>query len=584
MISVIKKVLLFLTETEKKKITCLVFGFIFSGVLEAFGIGIIMPFVSIVNDPELLSSYPGVFAFFSWLGIVEHNSTIIILALGILVLFSVKNLYLFFFMRFQYRFMHYNTANFSIRLLKQYLSVDYLYHLQKNSSQLLRNIKVEVPQVFTSVIGTSIILLSEIVITFSIICVLLYLQPIATITGGVILGAVSVVFYRFLRTKSRIYGEQRVIHEGETYKWITQSLNGIKELRILGTEQYFLNRCNTHHQKLARITVFQYLVSQTPRLFMETLMVVTIMLMIVILMLHGTTAMQILPTLALFAAAAFRLMPAVNRILGAVISVRLATPGVELIYNELKDIRAKYKSLQIQATKERMSFTNEIQVKNLSFRYPDARDHSIDKISVAIPKNQSVGIIGSSGAGKSTLLNLLLGLLSPSQGEILVDNVSIASNTRSWQNIIGFVPQEIYLMDDSVKKNIAYGIDEKEIDEMQVWEALRMAQLDEYVMELPERLETSVGERGVRISGGQKQRLGIARALYRNPEVLIFDEATSALDTSTEKEITKSIEQLANKKTIIIVAHRHTTIQNCDIIYKLENGSIKKTSLFESAG
>ena len=578
-----KKTLTFLSTSERKKIYILLLGFICSGILEAFGIGIIMPFIAMVNEPDILNSYPTLLKIIEMFGIVGHKWTIITFAGGILIVFCVKNLYLFFFMRFQFRFMQHNAANFSIRLLKHYLSTEYLFHLQTNSSILLRNIKMEVPKIFSSVLGTSITLVSEIITIFFVISLLLYLQPLATIVGGIILGIISIVFYRSLRKKSRYLGKQRIKHEGETYKWITQSLNSIKELNILGVEKYFLKKSDTHYQKLARISVFEYLISQTPRLFLETLMIITLMLMIILLMLEGTSMQQILPTLALFAAAAFRLMPSINRILGSVMTLRMTVPSVEVIYGNLKDIKENYQSRSLKSCDNGLAFSQKIQVTNLSFSYPNSSENSIKNLNFVILKNSSIGIMGHSGAGKSTLLNLLLGLLQPEKGDILVDDISIKKDIKRWQNILGFVPQEIYLTDDTIKKNIAYGIDEVDINDEQVWKALQMAQLEEYVKSLPEGLNTIVGERGARISGGQKQRVGIARALYRNPEILIFDEATSALDSQTENEITKSIEQLASKKTIIIVAHRLTTIQKCDTIYNLQKGQLKKTMISPSS-
>lgn len=546
-----------------------------SGLLETFGIGIIMPFIGVVNDFTILEKYPRIINLFEKVGVTDAHNIIVILAVTMLLFMCIKNLYLFLFMRYQQRFIHRNTAKFSIGLLKKYLNADYLYHLQTNSSDLIRDMKSTGAKIFQGVITSIITIASESLLMVLVVCLLIIVEPIVAIVGILVLSTIGVAFYKALKKKSEYYGNIAIKHEGETFKWINQSLGGIKEVKLLGRKEYFQNKCETHYNKLANIMVYQYLVSLAPRLFLETLMVVTIMIIVIALLLQGSSSGHILPTLALFCAAAFRLMPATNRILGAAINLKFSIPAVDVIYKNFIELETKYNSHQDISNGKDFTFNDSIYFENLSFRYPAAEGDALENITLSIPKNKSIGIVGASGAGKSTLLNILLGLLRPTKGQILIDKKDLQTNIRGWQKMIGFVPQEIYLTDDSIKRNIAYGLNDLDINESLVWKALKSAQLDTFVKDLPEGLNAFVGERGVRVSGGQRQRIGIARALYHNPAVLIFDEATSSVDMTTEKEITKSIESLAHKKTIVIVAHRLSTIENCDIIYNLDSGTIE---------
>jgi len=564
-----------LPKSEFNKVYLIFLGVIVSGIIETFSIAIIMPFIAIVSNPGILKNYPYAINALGKIGITNNKEIIITLSIALLFLMCIKNLYLFVFMRLKSRFLQFNIAKCSIRLLTKYLEADYLYHVQTNTSKLLRNLKDEVSRTFTNVLGPIIDLGSEVLLIIFILGLLLAVEPIATVCGVLVLGIVAGLFYKSVDKKNKYYGEISVKHSGETYKWINQSLGGIKEVRLLGREEYFEKQCATHYNKLAQINVYEYLISQAPKFFLEILIVATVTIIIIVLVLQGSTSSQMLPLLALFGVAALRVMPATNRILGSVIALRFSIPAVNVIYDSIKEIEDKYSSNQDTDNGEEITFSDGIYFNNVSFRYPVAEGNALENITLNIPKNKSIGISGASGAGKSTLLNILLGLLKPTKGHILIDKKDIQKNIRGWQRMIGFVPQEVYLTDDSIKRNIAYGLNDSDINESLVWKALELAQLDTFVKGLPKGLNAFVGERGVRISGGQRQRIGIARALYHNPDVLIFDEATSSVDMATEKEITKSIESLAHKKTIVIVTHRLSTIENCDIIYNLDSGTIE---------
>ncbi len=573
--NLLKKLKAILPKSEVRKVYILLAGVILSGIFETFGVGIIMPFISVVNNPSVLEKYPLAMDILNRVGIKTRNEVIISLSIVLLAIMCTKNLYLFIFMRYKLRFLHSNTARCAINLLDRYLHADYLYHVQTNTSELIRNLKNEVTRIFTSILGPLIDLTSEILLIVFMLALLLAVEPIATISGVLVLGVISGLFYKSIDKKNKYYGEMSIKHEGETYKWINQSLGGIKELKLLGREDYFKEQCETHYRKLAHISVYSYLISQAPRLFLETLMVGAIVMIIIVLVLQGSSSSNILPTLALFGAAAIRLIPATNRLLGSAIALRFAIPAVNVIYDNMQEIETRYHSQRDITGKEELTFNEGIHLENVSFRYPATEASALENVTLHIPKNSSVGIIGMSGAGKTTLLNILLGLLKPTNGRILSDNIDITTNLRGWQKMIGFVPQDIYLTDDTIKRNVAYGVHDSNIDESALWKALELAQVDSFVKDLHDGLDTFVGERGVRISGGQRQRIGIARALYNNPDILIFDEATSSVDMVTEREITKSIESLARKKTVIIVTHRLSTVEKCDQVCILDGGFIK---------
>ncbi|MDT8447560.1 MAG: ABC transporter ATP-binding protein [bacterium] len=565
---------------ERRGFYIILVGVLINAVLETVGVGVILPFISIVDEPAKLADYPFIVGVLDFLGAHTDRNRILTIGGAILGLMIFKNGFFYLFTRFQLSYIYNNSVVYSIKLLDSYLEADYLFHLQTNSAVLMRNLKQEVPLLFSRVLLPLSAMITELTIAFFISLLLIYTAPVATITGAVLIGGIAVVFYRAIRKKARIYGQARLEHEAETYKWLNQSLNGIKEAKLFGARKFLVNQTESHYQQLAKIIVYEYLTGQMPRIFLEVLMAGGLILVVILLTLQGMPSGEILPTLALFGAAAFRLMPAANRSMGNLLTLKLAGPSLDNVYNSFEEL----KSVQIdQATLEAehrpLAYEQQIEIDQVSFYFPGAEAPALDQLSFKIPKNQSVGIMGPSGSGKSTFLNLLLGLLLPSQGCIRADGVDVGQNLKAWRQMIGFVPQEIYLTDDVIARNVAYGLPDEEIDRDRVWEALEMAQLKELVTSMPEGLDSYVGERGVRLSGGQRQRIGIARALYHNPEILVFDEATSALDTETEKEITKSIEALAHKKTIIIVAHRLSTIENCDVVYRLDHGRLKTHDL-----
>jgi len=367
------------------------------------------------------------------------------------------------------------------------------------------------------------------------------------------------------------WGKVRQHHEGLRIQHLQQGLGGAKDVKLLGREGDFLAQYHLHHAQSARVGELQSTLQQLPRLWLELLAVGGLALLVFVMLGRGVELTSIVPTLGLFAAAAFRLMPSVSRVLASVQAVRYAMPVINTLHEELK-LAAPEPA--IRTTDQGRRFYREIRLTDVAYSYPGADTPALHGLTLAIKKGESVGFIGSSGSGKSTLVDVILGLLPPSNGSVLVDGQDIQEQLRTWQDQIGYVPQSIYLTDDTLRRNVAFGIPDEHIDDAAVQRAIRDAQLEEFVGGLPNGVESIVGERGIRLSGGQRQRIGIARALYHDPSVLVMDEATSALDATTESGVMEAVTALRGSKTILIVAHRLTTVGQCDRIYRLESGTV----------
>jgi len=402
------------------------------------------------------------------------------------------------------------------------------------------------------------------------------MEPVGAVVVAVILGGSTLLFQRLTRKALRRWGKARQHHEIEKYRHLQQGLGGIKDAKILGCEAAFVSEYDRHNLAAARVIQRQNMLVQVPRLWFELVAVCGLSLLSLILLLKDTSTRSFIPTLGLFGAAAFRLMPSVNRLTNSWQSINYGTATVSRLRDELSLPAGDCPPTHAV----RIAFRDCIELRDVSFRYPNAGSNACTGISMRIPRGSSIGLIGTSGAGKSTLVDVILGLLEPLHGAVMVDGTDIRSALRGWQGIIGYVPQSIYLSDDSIRCNVAFGDAKDDIDDKAVARALRAARLDEFIKSLPDGMNTLVGERGVRLSGGQRQRIGIARALYRNPDVLVLDEATSALDTATEQGIMEAVNSLHGDKTLIIVAHRLSTVAECDLLYKLEKGCLVQSGRF----
>lgn len=558
----------------RRRMLGLLFLILGGAVLEAVGIGLIMPFIGLISDPAYLDTQETLKALYLASGLTTPVQFYIACALGLLLLFLVKNAYLALTTVVQYRFIYAEMVTLSQRLFEAYLRGSYAFHIQHNSALLIRNIGNEVPMCFANVLTPGFILVTEGVVVLAIVAVLLWVSPGPTILAVLFFGGVTGLFYRIVRRNVRRYGVIQQTHNGERIKWINQGLGGIKEIKVLGREGYFINAFSHHDTAFAEASRYAMILNQMPRLFIETIAVAAMFLAVVVVLGAGGDAQRLLPTIALFAMASFRLLPSISRIISSVARIAHYLPAVDVVCRDAMLVRPSPSDVSSPQAENGLIFRECINLSDIGYTYQGAERPSLRGISLSIPRGSSVALVGPSGSGKTTLADVLLGLLTPDQGQVLVDGQDIQENLMAWQRHLGYIPQSIYLTDDSVRHNVAFGVPDIDIDDQAVWAALRLAHLDDHVHSLPQGLDTIVGERGVKFSGGQRQRIGIARALYHDPEVLVLDEATSALDADTERSITEAIDQLAGAKTLIIIAHRQSTIEKCGIRFELRDGKL----------
>jgi ABC-type multidrug transport system fused ATPase/permease subunit len=556
---------------------------IIAAIFETAGIGLIVPFVGIVTNPGIIQKHAILSKAYELLNFQSTNAFILFAVGCLLTVFILKNAYLLLFYYLQYKVIFNQKVKLSRTMFKEYLTKPYTFHLQRNSAELLRNINGEIPKVFDGILLASFQLLTETLVIMSILSLLIFTAPLATLTSGVLLGGTVFLFFRIFRNKISYLGKENQRVSRELIKWVNQGLGASKEVKVSGREGYFVNSYNKQSKIMASNTIYKNMLDQIPRLFIETLLVSVVLITMIIIVFQGTDTSKLVSTMSLFAMAAFRLMPSINRIVATLSSIRFSQPALTVVYNDLiKDSNGKNKvfndvfieSKPVKVNNDERSFHNAIVLENVYFRYPNQEELSIKNVSLTIPIGKSVAFVGTSGAGKTTIVDIVLGLLEPEKGKVLVDGKDLNDLIPIWQSKIGYIPQSIYLSDETIRKNVAFGIADQDIDEIAVQKAIEDAQLKVFVESLPEGLDTVVGERGVRLSGGQRQRIGIARALYHNPEIIFLDEATSALDNETEKEIMKAIDGLKGEKTLIIIAHRLSTIENCDIVFKVDKGRL----------
>lgn len=544
-------------------------------VLEMVGIGLVLPVVGLMTSPELFGRLPGAQAILAWFGYPDQKELVFLGMIALSLVYGLKNGYLAVLAWAQSRFVFRLHASLSQRLFTHYLRQPYIFHLQHNSAQLIRNIVVEV-NLFTNALQASMVLSTELLVLGGVSVLLILMEPLATLVVLGTLGSAAVLFYLLIRKRLSLWGKKRQHYDGKRIQLVQEGLGSVKEIRLLGREGDFLAQYKHCNEINARVLEHQHFLQQVPRLWLEVLAVTGLVIVVLTLIEQGRSPTDFLPTIGLFGAAAFRVMPSINRCLTSIQSTRFAFSAVNTLHQELvKGADQNDAGLVGKSTAEAGGrFSDRIELSGVNFQYAGSESEALRDINLSIPRGAFIGFIGQSGAGKSTLVDILLGLLTPSSGAVLVDGVDIRNNLRGWQNQIGYVSQTIYLTDDTLRRNVAFGLADEDIDEEAVWKALRAAQLEYFVTDLPEGLNTEVGERGVRLSGGQRQRIGIARALYHDPSVLVLDEATSALDTDTESGVMEAVRAMHGEKTILIITHRLSTVKSCDFVVRVERGNI----------
>ncbi|WP_094533625.1 ABC transporter ATP-binding protein [Pseudanabaena sp. SR411] len=544
--------------------------------LETLGVGLIPPFVNLLSNPELIQQQQFLVWLYERLGATSNQVFLLWISTMLLVIYLFKNIYLSLITYWQYHFLYVKQVSLSNRLLSAYLYSPYTFHLQRNSAELVRNITSEILQIFNGVLVPMLTLVTELMVMSCIVILLTIAEPLSSAIAAIFLCVSIFWLNKTIRKQMNGQGLIRQEQSGQMIKCVNQGLGGIKETKVLGREIFFLQAFTKSAQAFGKANLIVGLATQLPNLFIDTVLIGSVLLIVIFSLLQGRQIQSILPMLSLFAIAALRLMPSAKRIISTITNIRYAKNAVDLVHHDLISLETISTSISLGTSSQTSSelFQNSIELKDIYYQYPNASHPALSGISLSITKGQAIAFVGASGSGKTTLIDVLLGLLTPSQGEILVDGKNILTNLESWQQKIGYIPQSIYLSDDTIRNNIAFGLTTDEIKEEQVWAALKAAQLEELVNSLPDHLDTLVGECGIRLSGGQRQRIGIARALYHNPEVIIMDEATAALDNTTEREFMQALEAMSGHKTMIMIAHRLSTVKNCDRLYLVKNSRI----------
>jgi ABC-type multidrug transport system fused ATPase/permease subunit len=568
--NIYSKINALLTASELRRVRLLLVLMLVGMFLETLGVSLIIPVISLMINGDLVAKYPVIKFFVSFLNNPTQNTIISFAMLGLVVVFLIKNSFLAFLIWKQTEFVYDVQASLSQRLFEKYLRQPYTFYLERNSAQLVGNVTAEVG-VFAGVILSTMLLYTELMVLVGIGILLLVVEPLGLPIIVIVIAGSAWGYNYLMRSRISRWGKERQIHNDMRIQHVHQGLGGAKDVKLLGREDDFLDQFHVHNIKSAHAWKLQNTFQSFPRLLFELLAVFGVAIVVMSMLENKRDINIIVPTLGLFAAAAFRLMPSVSRVMASLQSLRFNLPVVDMLYSEMMLFSTLINTRPKINTE---IFKYEICLVNVSFSYAMTSRLALDNVSINIQKGESVGLIGSSGSGKSTLVDVILGLLKPNEGIVKFDNFDIHLVLRQWQDQIGYVPQSIYLTDDTLKRNVAFGVPSKDIDDRAVLRAISAAQLDEFVQSLPDGLETIVGERGVRLSGGQRQRIGIARALYHDPILLVLDEATSALDLDTERDVMKAVMELQGSKTIIIVAHRLSTIENCNRLYRLENGRV----------
>lgn len=568
----IKRVIAILTERQRKLLVFMLLMMLVGAGLETAGTSLLIPFITIAMEPDSVFQNEYLKYFYDLMHLTSVNGFLVMLSIVLSAVFVLKNFYLYFMYYVQYRFIYNGQFNTSRSLFKDYVRRPYEFYLDASTPVVMRHIMSDVNGSYNLLL-TFLQLFTELFIFAALLVLALVYSPAMTLVMCAVLGIILLANKMILGPILRRFGHEVQTNSALTTKWIMQAVNGMKETKVLNKERYFVEQYEKSADKLNTIQKRQNSMQNIPRLMIETVCMCGILLVMAVFLSIGNNLNEMITQLGILAVVAIKLMPSANKLSTYINNIAYYEPSLTavediIIRSHQKDVDTDILFLKKEI--EPMDFSKEVKLENITYRYPNTEVNILENASVSIPIGKSIGFIGPSGAGKSTTVDILLGLLEPQKGKVTVDGIDIRTNLPGWYARIGYVPQMIFMLDDTIRNNVAYGVDEKDIDEEQVWYALREAQMDEFVRGLPDGLDTSIGERGVRISGGQRQRLGIARALYTEPEIMIFDEATSALDNDTESAIMEAIERLHGKKTLVIIAHRLTTIEKCDAVYRVE--------------
>ena len=568
-----------LNRPLKRMLYWLFFVALFSSALEAVGVSLAFMFIKLISDPDDFWTHPVISEVIGRYNINIPDNFFIYAAILLASLYLLKNLFLTYASYAQNRFAELSAFHISKKLFKGYLIAPYERIFDRNTADLIISTNMSAYVISTRYILTFITIITEILIITGVLAVLFFSEPIITLSTVFCLGSILVLFHLIIRKYHLRWSKEKLALESIKYKCIIESLSCLKDVKVLNRENYFLNKYSDVRSKIVDVTTWQATANTYPRLISETTLIWMVVLVIIISLSEGRPNESMIATLGLFAFSGFRIIPSLNRLTIAFGNMKSGKPYLEQIQKDL----LHFKTLPPQNNRSTVinGPISQVQFRNISYAYPSASTNALTNLNFTIIKGQSTGIVGSTGAGKTSLVDVVLGLLNPSQGSVFVDNVDIDTTSPGWKKLLGYVPQDVTLVDNTIRRNIALGIPDEEILDENMNKAVNMASLEDVITNLPEGLDTEIGERGVKLSGGQRQRIGIARALYHDPEILVLDEATSALDTETEHEIIKAVKQLAGTKTLFIIAHRLSTVRDCDQLLYLRDGSLIDVGTFD---
>ncbi len=569
----------YVMNKKQRRLSIALFIIVFIGsLMELLGVTAILPFIQSMLDVDSLSQNWYMRRIIEFLHLDNQLQVIFTVAILVVLVYIFKNFYLLFSINMQYRFKYTFQRELSSRMLSAYMRRPYEFFLDVNSAQILRSINEDVVAVY-AIYDNFFKMLSEmlniVLIGIFLICTDWMMAAGVLILFSICLIVITYVFRNLLRNVGEKYREGVM----RSHKYAYQSVGGIKEIHVMKKNEYFVRQYDEAYLLRSKMERKQAFIGACPEKIIEMSCITGIIGVICVRLLIGVDMQNFVSSLSVFAVAAFRILPAISRTLGYISMIIYQRPALEDLYGQLLEVEKYEKEVKVyiensSCIKERKEsiFNDKIEVRNIFWKYPNSEVLVLNNLNLTICKGDAVGLIGSSGSGKTTLSDMLLGLFRPLSGGIFVDGVNIFTIPKEWAQVVGYVPQSVYLTDDTIRNNIAFGEDEKDIDDERIWKSLEEAQFKEFVQKLPDGLDTLVGERGIRFSGGQKQRIAIARALYYNPSIVVLDEATSALDNETEKAVMESIDALQKQKTLIIVAHRLTTLKNCNKVFEIKDG------------
>ena len=571
---IFQKMMVLLDARQKRQMVGIVILMLIGGVLESVGISLIAPVMEIVLQPEAVDQKPYLHFLYTFFHLRSTEQLAGLIMVALVLVFVIKNIFLYFMNVVQLRFVYTNQFATSRRMMINFMKRPYEYYLNADTSVIQRNITSDVNNMYGLILSV-LQLTSEVIVFVCLVVILLSQDAQMTIfIAGLLIVVLMIIKYVIKPVMQRAGRENQDYYSG-LYKWIEESVTGIKEIKIAGRENYFINGYADCGAGYVNAVQKYNLYNSTPRLLIETVAIAGMIGYMLFLMQTGVSIRQVAPSLSVLALAAARLLPSANRINTYTTSIAYFEPFFMNVSDHLQaeihdeDMTYDEHVYRRRETVEKLPLHREISLENISYKYPNTDVYILKEANLKIPVGKSVGIVGTSGAGKTTIVDVMLGLLAPAEGRILADGEEVRAHYKEWLKNIGYIPQTIFMLDSTIRKNVAFGVPDDEIEEERVWAALKEAQLDTYIRSLPDGLDTSIGERGIRLSGGQRQRIGIARALYEDPEVMVLDEATSALDGETEAAIMESINRLHGKKTLVIIAHRLTTIEKCDLVYRV---------------